>query len=194
MGGTIGRLVDEGHEVRVAYLTGGEAGRTHSRYEESVKVAEMMGFKEFHFGIPDQKLDTYAQSSINDMIYDLVQRVKPNIVYTHAREDINIDHRKVHESVMVACRPTRDCSVVELYTFCISAWDFGEFGKFQPNTYVTVNPYMEKKMEAMSVYHSELKETPHPMSLESIRQDNMHKGAKFCLWEVEDFKQVFRLI
>jgi LmbE family N-acetylglucosaminyl deacetylase len=195
MGGTIARLTDEGHKVQVMYLTGGETSSGHQRKDETIRVAEKLGLQTpIHCCVPDQKLDTYAQSSLNTMISEVVQKVKPNIVYTHAKEDLNIDHRIVHDSVMVACRPRIGCSVTELYTFCVSEWDFGEFGQFQPNTFVHVNMYMDKKLDAMGEYHTELRPTPHPMSLESIRQENMHKGAKFCLWEMEDFKQVFRLI
>lgn len=195
MGGTIARLVDEGHEVQVLYLTGGETSSGVGRFPETEEVGRILGITGRSFlHIPDQQLDTYAQSSINNMISQKIQSIKPNIVYTHAKEDLNIDHRITHGSVMVACRPTPDCSVTELYTFCVSQWDFGEFGGFQPNTFVNINPYASQKLEAMTIYSSEIKEEPHPQSLFNIKYDDVTKGAKFCLWEVEEFQQVFRLI
>jgi LmbE family N-acetylglucosaminyl deacetylase len=194
-GGTLARLVDEGHRVQVMYLTAGETSSGHERTEETIQVAEKLGFEApLHCGIPDQQLDTYAQSSINNMIKETVQSVKPNIIYTHAKEDLNIDHRIVHDSVMVACRPVHDCSVTELYTFQGSPWDFGEFGEWRANTYVNIQSYIDKKMEAMSVYSSEVKESPHPQALESMRYTYLANGVRFCLNEVEEFKQVFRLV
>lgn len=195
MGGTISKHTNEGDEVHVVCVTGGETSSGYNRHTDTSNVAPILGIYSYIFlNFPDQQLDTITQSSINNIISQKIQTIKPNIVYTHAREDLNIDHRIVHDSVMVTCRPTGSCSVKELYTFNVSQWDFGEMGSFQPNTFVDISRYLEKKMEAMNCYPSELREPPHPMSIECIRRDSINKGTKFCLSSVEEFKQVFRII
>ena len=194
-GGTLARLAHEGHQVHVVYVTGGETSSGHKRLGESGAACEILGLEApIHLGFDDQQLATGYHIELNEVIRDKVQELGPNIIYTHAREDLNSDHRRVHEAVMVACRPTRDCPVTELYTFCVSSWDFGEFGNFQANTYVNINPYMNTKQKAMTVYSTEVQGAPHPMAIDNIKYENLVNGSRFCLWEVEQFKQVFRLL
>lgn len=191
MGGTIARLCDEGNRVHVLYVTNGETSCGFDRYSLVDSVATILGFHSSSFlDFPDQKLDTIPQSTINNSIRSIIDSVKPDVVYTHAKEELNIDHRLIHDSVMVACRPV-GC-VKELYTFQISEWDFGEFGSFVPNTFVTVD--CDRKINAMLVYDSEIKNYPHPMSLHNIKTRSIDRGAKFCRYELEEFKQVFRVI
>lgn len=191
MGGTISKLCEEGNEVHLLYGTGGETSSGFARIVQACEVGKILGVHSSVFlNLPDQKLDTIPQSDLNNMIQSRVELVKPDIVYTHAKEDLNIDHRIIHDSVMVACRPTG--GVKELYTFCNSQWDFGEFGQFVPNTFVTID--YDKKTEAMFVYSSEIKGSPHPMSIDNMKYRDINNGAKFCEWQVEEFKQVFRII
>lgn len=194
-GGTLARLADEGHDVTVVYATGGETSSGHKRLGESGAACEILGLNTpIHLGYEDQKLGMVPFIDLNKAIKDVVYQHRPNIVYTHTGMDLNVDHRRIHEAVMVACRPVRDCSVTELYTFQGSPWDFGEFGEWRANTYVMIQPYMDKKMEAMSAYSTEIKEPPHPQALESMRYTYLANGVSFCLNEVEEFKQVFRLV
>jgi LmbE family N-acetylglucosaminyl deacetylase len=192
MGGTMAKL-SGCHEIHVLYCSGGETSSGECRQKYTDEVKEILGIhKTYHLSFPDQTLFS-AGIELNNSIAKIVEEVKPEIVYTHAVEDLNSDHRTVHQAVMVACRP-RGGSVKELYTFCISEWDFGEYGYFQPNTFIDIYGYMEKKLEAAWVYSSEIKGAPHPQSIDNMRYKNWTDAAKFCRYEVEEFKQVFRIV
>lgn len=194
MGGTIARLCDNNNEVNILYVTNGMTSCGFSRYDVIYKVKKILNFNDFELlHLSDQKLDSLNQMEINDLISRYIYKINPDIVYTHAIEDLNIDHRIIHNSTMVSCRPQRGCSVKELYTFCNSSWDFNEFGSFNSNTFIDIDKYIYKKTEAMKVYESEIKKYPHPMSLTNISNRHIEIGSKFCLYAVEEFKQIFRI-
>lgn len=195
MGGTIAKLCENHNEVYVVYITGGETSSGGSRIHLTDNVSKILGFKQLvSLKFTDQKLDSVSNLFINSTIKHLFDKINPDIVYTHAIEDLNIDHRTVHNSVMVVCRPQTGCSVKELYTFCVSNWDFGEFGNFIPNTFIDIEKYNDEKLKAMKVYSSEVKKYPHPMSIKNIHNRDINSAAKFCLNSVEEFKQIFRIM
>lgn len=194
LGGTIQKHIYDGDVVRILYVTGGETSSGYNRKSQAIEVGKILGVENLiFFDLPDQQLDTIPHYHINNSISESVNRVKPNIVYTHCVEDLNIDHRIVHDSVMVACRP-HNGTVKELYTFNVSNWDFGEYGHFNPNTFIDIGSYIDTKLMCMSIYSTEIKKYPHPYSIEGLKNINSDNGSKFCKYYVEEFKQVYRII
>lgn len=93
---------------------------------------------------------------------------QPEIVYTHHRGDRNAAHRQMHEAVMVACRPYAAPSVASIRTFYTpSSTEWGE--GFEPNLYVDITDHAGAKARYLvDHYADELREWPHPRSVESI--------------------------
>ena len=54
---------------------------------------------------PDNQLDTVPMLELVKMIEGAVARYRPDIVYTHTPQDLNIDHRVTCEATIEACRP-----------------------------------------------------------------------------------------
>ena len=49
---------------------------------------------------------------------------------------------------------------------------------FIPNVYVDITPYMEKKLEIMKLYESEIMDDPYPRSLSSIEALARVRGSR----------------
>ena len=194
MGGTILKHVRDGDDVHIVFLTGGELSSGYNRKVEANKVCEIIGVKSsIYLDFPDQNLNTIHHTIINNMIKEIVDKVRPKIVYTHSGEDLNMDHRIVHDSVMVACRPI-NTPIKELYTFNVSWWDFGEYGNFTPNFFVDIHDYVETKSMLLTIYETECKTYIHPRSEDGMNVVSRNIGFKFGLKDVEEFKQVYRII
>ena len=194
LGGTIQKHIYNGDVVRILYVTGGETSSGYNRKSQAIEVCYLVGVENpIFFDLPDQKLDIIPHYQLNNSINETINNVKPNIVYTHCVEDLNLDHRIVHDSVMVACRPSSNI-VKELYTFNISNWDFGEYGSFIPNTFVDIDGFLDTKLICMSEYESEIKYDIHPFSHEGLKISSIDNGLKFKKKSVEEFKQVYRII
>lgn len=184
VGATIARRVAEGDEAFALILGEGQTSRWESRemaarevvsalHKNSIESAKVIGFRDIHFeNLPDNRFDRVALLDIVKLVEKYVERIRPDVIYTHHAYDLNIDHRITCEAVLTATRPIGDYSVSEIYEFetvSSTEWNFGnKEGAFYPNVFVDVSKFFEKKCEAMKKYKSELCEFPHPRSLKML--------------------------
>ena len=135
------------------------------------KVAEFMGFtKHWQLDFPDNKFDTVPLLDITQKIEEIKNEIKPNVIFTHFEYDLNIDHKLTYQAVMTATRPMAYESVREVYSFEIPSsteWKFPNV--FAPNVFIDISDTIEKKIEAFSMYETEVREFPHPRSAEAMR-------------------------
>ena len=183
-GGTISRLTKDGHDVYVAIMGEGITSRYDKREqanleivgeikELSLQVSTLLGVKElFLYDFPDNRFDTVPLLDIVKTIENLINRLQPQVVYTHHGGDLNIDHVITHRAVLTATRPVFDCPIKEIHSFEVPSateWAFGQFRpSFQPNVFVDISTTLEMKIQAMQLYESEMQFFPYPRSPEAI--------------------------
>ena len=125
VGGAIIHHKEAGDDVYVVIVTEGSStqyeddeGKILQKVKEAEKVQQTLGIKKvIHLGLPDMKLDTLAKVDVNKKISEVVNEIKPEVVYTHFYGDVNSDHHTVFEATLVACRPVQDCSVRKLLCY-----------------------------------------------------------------------------
>jgi LmbE family N-acetylglucosaminyl deacetylase len=124
-----------------------------------------------------------------------VEKIKPTVIFTHHRGDINIAHRITYQAVLTACRPLSGCSVKILYGFEIPSsteWAFPHYANaFSPNVFVQVGDTIEAKIKAMHCYKSERREYPHPRSHEALRSIATKWGSVANLDRAEAFELIY---
>jgi LmbE family N-acetylglucosaminyl deacetylase len=183
-GGTIARLAQKGHDVTVAILGEGitsrygkrdQADQTHveALHACSYQVAELLGVKDlFAYDLPDNRFDTIPLLDVIKIVEELVERVRPQVIYTHHNSDLNIDHVVVHRAVLTATRPMIGRSVKDVYAFEVPSSTEWAFGQFQPafraNVFVDISDVLSVKLQAMALYESEARAFPHPRSPEAL--------------------------
>lgn len=203
-GGTIARLARKGLKVSTLILikaiTSRAGGNEKAVKSEDIKdlkrsidkAAKVLGVKKtFLFNFPDNKFDSVPLIDIVKVIEKVKAEIKPDVVYTHHRGDLNIDHRITFNAVLTACRPLAGETVREIYSFetpSSTEWNYPY--KFNPNIFVDITGEIEKKIEALKCYASELREFPHPRSEESIRCIAKHRGSTAGLSYAEAFEAV----
>lgn len=195
VGGTIAMHAEKGDEVYWCIVTKAyepEWSREfiEKREEEIEQVEKIFGFKKtFKLGLPTVKLDILGQKKINDEISEVIKKVKPDIVYLPFMHDLNTDHKMVFNAGIVACRPINEHKVERILCYeTLSETEGGYLSaKFVPNHYVDIERTIESKLNAMKVYFSELKEFPHPRSLEGIKILAMKRGSECGLKMAEAF-------
>src|SRR3989338_4183084 len=152
--------------------------------------------KTFSLGFPTVKLDTIPQKELNDRLSEIVKEVKPDIVYTPSGKDLNRDHRLVFEATLVATRPVPGSSVQKLLCYeVVSETEWGRsFGVFSPTYYVPLTKDdIRLKLDAMKMYQSELRQFPHPRSLEVLEMHAKLRGSEIGCQFAEAF-ELIRLI
>jgi LmbE family N-acetylglucosaminyl deacetylase len=197
LGGTIARHVAEGDAVTILLLADHGSARYDVNRIREVRGAaraasDRLGVSDVRFGeLEDQKLDVLPILEVTQRVEAALQEVQPQLVYTHHRGDINRDHAVVHEATLTAARPYSAPSVRRIICYetpSATEWA-GPYPEsaFIPNLYVDISAHLETKLEAMAEYPSELREPPHPRSLQSLRSHAAHWGSVIGAAAAEPF-------
>ncbi|WP_028862340.1 PIG-L deacetylase family protein [Psychromonas aquimarina] len=199
-GGTILRYIESGYDVHWLLVTGMsvEAGFTNEqvkeRIKEIVKVKSLYGFSSVHeLYFPPAALETLTKGRLIAAVSKVIQTIQPNEVFTVYRNDAHSDHEIVYDAVMSATKSFRYPFIKRVLAYeTISETDFGlkpEDGGFKPNVFIDITSHLEKKLEILEVFKSEIGEFPFPRSrkaLESLAcirgvQSNCHAAEAFML-------------
>jgi len=165
-----------------------------SREREIEEVAKAYGFEAtFRRTFPAAMLDSLP---IQDLIRDfseVVRTLKPDWVYTVHAGDVHSDHRVVFEATVSAVKSFRSDhhGVSRLLSYeTISSTDAmppSRLSVFAPNVYSDITPFIERKLEIMSLYKSEIHQYPLPRSIESIRALARFRGSTVAVGYAEAF-------
>jgi LmbE family N-acetylglucosaminyl deacetylase len=203
-GGTVARLVKDGYEVYTLILGEGIASRYEENSRKKIDVAieklrkemhtasEIIGVKGvFTRDFPDNKFDTVPLLDLVKAIEERKQDVEPDIIFTHFEKDLNIDHQLTYKAVLTATRPVPNEVVKEIYSFeVLSSTEWWYPSSFSPDVFFDIGETTDLKMKAISAYQSELREFPHPRSLEAVRLNAQIWGVKVGLRYAEAFRLV----
>jgi LmbE family N-acetylglucosaminyl deacetylase len=184
-GGVIAGLTARSQPVAIAILGEGITSRSDRREQadrrmvealagKARKAAACLGVKDVSlFELPDNRFDTVPLLDVVKIVEGLIERHRPQVIYTHHGGDLNFDHTIVHRAVLTACRPVGNCPVREIYAFEVPSsteWAFSQLSPaFRPNVFVDISTTLEAKIEAMQTYESEAREFPHPRSPMALR-------------------------
>ena len=129
---------------------------------------------------------------MNKIIEKSIDRWAPDVVYTHAPDDANNDHRLVYRSTVMATRPCNVPRVKKLMCYEVpssSGWSFE--GSFDCNVFVALTKdELTKKIEALKCYERELRSFPFPRSEEGIRAWAKFRGMQCGVKYAEGFRLV----
>jgi len=202
--GTVARLINEGCEVYTLILGEGKTSRDEERQVQNKKdeIAELsneiqnansiIGIKKvFVESFPDNRFDSVDLLDIIKVIFKVKEEVKPDIIFTHYENDLNIDHQLTYKAVITATRPMEGECVKEIYSFeILSSTEWNYPLSFSPDTFYDISDTLSLKLKAMQAYKSELCQYPHPRSLEGIELNAKYYGMRTGKKAVEAFKSV----
>jgi LmbE family N-acetylglucosaminyl deacetylase len=205
-GGTAARWSREGHDLSIAILGEGATSRYRRREEadrglvealkdRSREAARLLGAGSlFHYELPDNRFDSVPLLEVIQIVEELVERLQPEIVYTHHGGDLNVDHRRVHQAVLTATRPRRGHSVREVCAFEIPSSTDWAFQRFEPafraSVFVDISTTLDLKLKALSLYDAELRAFPHPRSLEAVQAAARRWGSVAGFAAAEAFELI----
>ena len=203
-GGAIANHAHEGDNVYIVITGEGATSRQAKRdrigmkKELSIlkgaaeKSAEILGAKKVEMlNNPDNRLDSMDRIDLIKQIETTVNKYAPHTVYVHHSGDVNVDHRRLHEAVVTACRPTPQSAVRRLLSFEVASsteWQTpGSSHWFQPNWFIDISRVWEKKRAALEVYASEMRAWPHARSVKAIEHFVRWRGAQVGCEAAEAF-------
>jgi len=201
-GGTIARHTQAGDTVHILIVAEGATSRVEGSTEDVVQLidaangaAEVLGAeKPKMLSLPDNRLDTVALLDVIQPIENVVREISPEVVYTHHGNDLNLDHRIVHQATVTACRPLPESTVCRMYGFeapSSTEWSTQSMGPaFNPTHYVGIVDSLDAKVAALNCYDMEMRPFPHPRSIEAITALAKVRGSHCGLEAAEAFEVI----
>lgn len=193
VGGTMAKMAKEGHEVYVCEVTAGKnAERVALIKGEAKKAHQLLGVKESIFlDLPVVELRDIPMIEINSKIMEVVKRVQPDIAFIPHKGDMHRDHYEVAMAAMVALRPVELPNLKAIYayeTLSETEWNIPSADNlFVPNVWVDISEYIDKKVDAMKCYESQIQKFPNPRSETGIRSLAQYRGSTICREAAESF-------
>lgn len=203
-GGTIAKLVSQEHKVYVLALADGVTSRDPNadkdkRWAGFIAASKVLGFRPLAGGFyRDQRLDSYDFLNIAEVVAAHVRALKPERIFTHFKDDLNLDHRIICQAAMTASRAYAS-TVKDIWMFEVPGSTECGLSPFAPNLYVDISDgidgvsYMEMKCRALNCYQDELRPFPHPRSIEGIGILAGYRGMAAGVKAAEAF-QIVRMI
>lgn len=193
-GGYLLKKKDEGNSIgwfnftNVDIKYGFDEDRVDKRNTEIKNVKEKYGFDYFfNFNLQPSKLDTYGYHFLIVEVSKQIKFFKPDVVLIPFRYDSHSDHRVVCDTVL-SCTKTFRYPFIKMVLFMeiISETNYSTYS-FNPNYYVDISNYIEKKLEIMNIYKSEIENSPFPRSDEKIRSLASYRGSSINTFYAEAF-------
>lgn len=199
---------DDGCNVRTVILGEGKTSRdtVRDRAKRQTEIDELraeiltanrlVDVEDAHvLDFPDNRFDSVPLLDIVKAVESHIETFRPTAVFTHFADDMNVDHTITNRAVLTATRPLPG-NGVGLVGACevlsSSGWYYPH--SFAPNFFISVGEAcVQAKVDAMAAYRSELREFPHPRSLEAIRDLARVRGASIGAEYAEGF-HILRMI
>ena len=203
VGGTILKHVKAGDQVKILILGDGETARETGdiakRQNQAQTAAMALGVKDLILEkLPDNQFDSMPLLEVVKKIEKVISEFKPEIVYTHHGNDLNIDHQLTFQAVITACRPQPEFFVKKILTFetlSSTEWQNKTSDKiFLPNEYQDISEFIDKKIEILKNYQYELRLYPHPRSAEGIKILAQYRGLEVGFKYAEAFCLIRNII
>lgn len=187
--GTIAKHIANGDEVHCIVMASNY--RSPQIADDFQKVMLVLGVKHYKlFGLPDMELEKYTMRELSKLIEQYIEEVGvPDVVYTHWEKDLSQDHRLTFLATITALRPVWNKSFF-IYSFESPSSTEWSGHPFDAEMFVDVKDFMDKKMEALKCYKTEIQLFPHPRSKESLMGRAIYWGSYCGLEYAEAFKVV----
>ena len=203
MGGTIKKFTKQKHNVKIVLFATGIISRRATNYKNSTQykvdkktnkkmkeqadmlrkeakdAARILGVTDIEFlDFPDNEMDLVSNLQITKEIERIIQKFRPEQVFTHSMFDVNVDHRSLYLATLTATRPKKGTKIKKVYAFEIPSsteWYFPT--QFSPNTFVDISKEIKAKIQAIKKYKNELYAFPHPRSIDAISSISKKWGS-----------------
>ena len=174
-GGTIARLIKEGEIVNIVFMAEGVTARydrkeIHSdkalseievRKKNALKANKILGVKAkdiIFLKNTSCRMDTVPLIEHSKSIEKYIKQFKPNRIFTHSPQDLNLDHRLTYQATMIAARPKKENNfLTDILCFeILSRSNLNLVDPFKPNFFINITKSINKKILALSKYQKEV--------------------------------------
>ena len=197
-GGTLLKHVGAGDEIHWLIATelkesdGFSKDEVLKRNHEIDQVERFYNFDSVHsLNISTTKVGEMNTVVLISKISLIFNKVKPNIVYFPFKADVHSDHKHIFHAAYSCTKTFRYPFIKKIYMMeTLSETEFAlstNEDSFIPNVFVDISGFIDKKVEAMRIYISEMGDHPFPRSERNIRALSSFRGATCGCDDAESF-------
>ena len=150
--------------------------------KDTFKALSIIGVKKsniFLGDFSDNELDKYTLLNLIHWIEKIINKVKPDAIFTHHRFCTNIDHQYCHEASVVASRPSVNTHIPGFCGEIPSSTGYLKPTQWEPNFYVNISEDdIKAKIKAMQTFKEEARSDPHPRSPEVLKSLAKVRGSE----------------
>ena len=190
MGGTIKKLSKKNKIILCVVSEGATAQYKDKkmikvRRDSCKKTAKILGISQTIFlDYPDMRLNL-SHLDINKKLEEIIEKYRPEIVYTAPKNDLNLDHQMVFNSTLVACRPKSGVKQILCYEI-----QGNTKVPFAPNVFENIEKEFPYKIKGFKMYESEVEEFPNPRSIAAIENLAIQRGIESGTRKAEAFELI----
>jgi LmbE family N-acetylglucosaminyl deacetylase len=190
MGGTIKKLSKKNKIILCVVSEGATAQYKDKkmikvRRDSCKKTAKILGISQTIFlDYPDMRLNL-SHLDINKKLEEIIEKYRPEIVYTAPKNDLNLDHQIVFNSTLVACRPKSGVKQILCYEI-----QGNTKVPFAPNVFENIEKEFPYKIKGFKMYKSEIEEFPNPRSITAIENLAIQRGVESGTKKAEAFELI----
>ena len=193
MGGTIKKLSKKNKIILCVVSEGATAQYKDKkmikvRRDSCKKAAKILGISQTIFlDYPDMRLNL-SHLDINKKLEEIIEKYRPEIVYTAPKNDLNLDHQMVFNCTLVACRPKSGVKQILCYEI-----QGNTKVPFVPNVFENIEKEFSYKIKGFKMYKSEIEEFPNPRSIIAIENLAIMRGIESGFKKAEAFELIKKI-
>lgn len=193
-GGTLLKHKANGDELHwLICTTFNETNEIYQTREQEIgRVAQVYQFDTVHnLRLNTMRVDEYSMSDLIGSIGDVINSIKPSVIYLPFKNDVHSDHRKIFEASYSCTKSFRYPFIKKIYMMeTLSETEFAPStmdASFIPNVFVDITDFFEKKIDIMKIFESEMALHPFPRSEKNLRALATYRGATAACEYAESF-------
>ena len=201
VGGTIAKYAQQGHEVYVCEVTSllENMSITNKVKKEAIKAHNILGVKgNIFLDMPVVELKETPTVKKNKVFDEVVKSIKPNIAFIPHTGDMHVDHGETSLAAMVALRPIGNPQLKGIYTYetlSETEWNIPNAANgFIPNVWNDISETFTLKIEAMKCFPRQVRDFPHPRSLDAMEALAKLRGSTVGVNYAEAFACVREIL
>jgi len=188
--GTLARLSELGHSIKILSLSAGECGAVSLTREQSIqtrtaearKAASVIGAEYHCAGIRDKHI--FFNEEIRNRVCELFRTLRPDVVFTHSPQDYILDHEftsmltrdaataasaRLFETGIPDAAPPTEAAPYLYYCEPVGGTDvFGD--PVRSTTFVDITKVMDTKEKMFGCYVSQLEWLRHRFGTDMIEE------------------------
>ena len=188
-GGTIALSVAQGRKVAIVDLTQGELGTrgdVQTRKNEAKRASEILNiYNRENIKLQDGFFENNLKNQL--VLIEKIRKYQPNIVLCNSRKDRHIDHGRANQLVNDSCFLS---GLNKIDTFDQNgknqlSWrphlilEYIQWNEVKPDIVINITGYLEKKIEAVKAYKSQLFDSNNNENSTPISTENFLNSVKY---------------